>query len=105
MQLPTGGCPMVSPTTPSATIEEVEVLGMPLERWTLESCEADFATGNDWATLYSIESHERGKGHATELLRQAKSYYEEQGKRVGGTVALNPAMRSIYHKLGYHEYA
>ena len=37
-------------------------MGMELERWTNKSCVADFGVGNNWATLYSIESKEQGKG-------------------------------------------
>lgn len=36
--------------------EAVTQLGMPLIRWTHESCTAHFAVGDDWATLYDIES-------------------------------------------------
>ena len=76
--------------------EIVNVLGMPLERWINESCVADFGVGDNWATLYSIESKEEGKGHATGLLIEAKKYYEGQGKDFGGTIALNARMRKIY---------
>jgi hypothetical protein len=34
----------------------------------------------------------------------AKEYYEKQGKKVGGTVALHPAISKIYKKLNYIEY-
>lgn len=82
----------------------VRVCGMDLERWTHESCEADFAVGPDWATLYSIRSKNEGKGHATQLLIVAKKHYEDKGKFVGGSVALNPRMRAIYQRLGIKEY-
>lgn len=93
--------------TTLATMRHVKILNMPLQEWQYESCTAHFATGDDpkkWATAYDVESKEEKKGHATELLRQAKEYYEKQGRFVGGTVALNPHMKSIYQKLGYHEY-
>ena len=80
------------------------ILGMELEVWKNESCTAEFGFGDKWATLYSIESTENNKGHALNLLREAKAYYEEQGKVVGGTVALNPIMRKLYEKLGIREY-
>jgi len=80
-------------------------MGMPLERWTYESCEAEFGVGEDWATLYRIESKEEGKGHATELLTEAKKYYEGKGLRFGGSFALNERMRSIYKRLNIKEYA
>ena len=85
-------------------IELVKVMGMELERWTYMSCSADFGVGNNWATLYLIESSDRNKGHATYLLREAKNHYEKLGKTFGGTVALNPIMESIYLKLGIKEY-
>ena len=40
----------------------------------------------------------------SELLRIAKEYYEKQGKKVGGTVALNMIMRKLYQKIGIKEY-
>ncbi len=79
-----------------------EILGMDLEIWTHESCEASFGVGPDWATLYSIESQEKNKGHAQTLLIEAMAYYE--GKKIGGTMALNPIMKYIYKKLGILEY-
>jgi hypothetical protein len=83
-------------------------MGMELERWTHESCTADFGVGKNadgkWATLYFIESKEEGKGHATELLKAAKITYEALGMRFGGSVALNARMRSIYQRLGITEY-
>lgn len=84
--------------------ELVTVLGMELERWTHESCVAQFGVGEDWATLYDIESGEPGKGHATALLTEAKAHYEAAGKKFGGTVALNDRMRAIYQRLGITEY-
>jgi len=80
-------------------------MGMELEVWRNKSCRAEFGTGDDWATLYLIESEEQGKGHATELLVEAKRYYEERGLSFGGSVALNSRMREIYQRLGIKEYA
>lgn len=80
------------------------VLGMDLDEWTHGSCEAHFGVGKDWATLYDIQSQKPGQGDATELLRQAKVYYEGLGKRVGGSVALNERMRAIYQRLGIPEH-
>ncbi len=84
--------------------ETVDVMGIELERWTHESSVADFGVGEDWATLFSIFSADPGKGHATALLREAKTFYEAAGKRFGGTVALNQRMRRIYERLGITEY-
>ena len=85
-------------------IKKVNVLGMELERWVHKSCFGDFGVGGDYATLYSIQSAEEGKGHATELLKEAKAYYQAKGLRFGGSMALNPRMKSIYKKLGILEY-
>lgn len=86
-------------------IEKVNIMGMELERWTNESCTADFGVGEDFATLYMIESTEEGKGHATGLLEAAKRHYEAIGKTFGGSVTLNAQMKSIYDRLGIKEYA
>lgn len=82
----------------------VNVLGMELDEWKLDSCIAHFAVGPKWATLYDIESLIKGRGHATSLLQEAKAYYESQNKKFGGSVALNPIMRKIYKKLKIKEY-
>src|SRR5262249_52780588 len=80
--------------------ETITVVGMELDRWTHASCTAEIAVGEDWATLYSIRSTERRQGHATTLLQAARTYYEAQGKRFGGSVALNEAMARLYRTLG-----
>lgn len=85
-------------------IKKVICLGMELEEWTHESCTAHFGVGDDWATLYDIESADKGKGHATELLSEAKKHYEKQGKGFAGTVALTPEMAHLYKKLKITEY-
>lgn len=82
----------------------VNILGMELEQWENKSSVANFGIGDDWATLYDIHSLEQGKGHATELLIEAKKHYEELGKKFGGSVALNERMRKIYERLGIEEY-
>ena len=74
-------------------------MGMPLDQWKHKSCTANIGVGDGWATVYSIESKERGKGHATELLSELKKYYEVKGKRFGSSVALNDGMRRILKKL------
>lgn len=84
--------------------EKVNTLGMELDIWKYKSCSAEFGTGEDWATLYLIKSEEPSKGHATELLIEAKRYYEERGLKFGGTVALNSRMKNIYQKLAIKEY-
>lgn len=85
-------------------IEKVDVFGMELERWSHKSCIADFGTGDNFATLYSIHSAEEGKGHATALLTEAKKYYENKNLKFGGSVALSSRMRAIYQRLNIDEY-
>jgi len=85
-------------------IEKIIVLGMELTRWNHKSCTVDIAEGDNWATTYTVESTEPGKGHATELLTEAKTYYESKNKKFGGTVALNEKMRRLYKKLEITEY-
>lgn len=79
-------------------------MGMELDKWFHKSCIAFVGLGKDWATLYIIKSEHEGRGHATELCRMMKSYYEKQGLRFGGTVALNDKMEHIYKKTGIKEY-
>ncbi len=80
------------------------VLGMELDEWKYESCIAHVGIGIGWATLYDIASQFQGQGHATKLLKTMKLYYEKQGKKFGGTVALNPRMAWLYKKLNIEEY-
>ena len=83
-------------------------MGMPLIKWKHKSSTAYFATGEEngekWATLYSIVSEKPGKGHARELLTKAKAHYEEQGRKVGGSIALNKRMSDLYKAVGIEEY-
>jgi hypothetical protein len=81
------------------------VMGMEMEVWKHKSCSAEFGEGPGWATLYLIRSTEPGKGHASELLRFVKQFYEEKGLSFGGTVALNERMRKIYNRLGIKEFS
>lgn len=97
-------CGFCKDTIPDMKQEEVEEQGMPLIRWTHESCIAHFAVGDTWASLYDIRSKEEGRGHATQLLVAAKGQYEREGKTFGGTVALNDRMHKIYKRLGITEY-
>ena len=84
--------------------KKVNILGMELDEIKFASCTAHFGIGPNFATLYDIESKEEGMGHATGLLKEAKSYYKGQGKKFGGAVALNNRMRSLYNKLNIKEY-
>ena len=85
-------------------IREVNILGMPLIEWKYKSCIAHIAEFPKSATLYKILSKNEGKGEATALLKEAKKYYEDLGKKFGGSVALNEKMRRIYQRLGITEY-
>jgi len=84
--------------------KKINVMGMTLDEWLHQSCTAHVAVGEDWATVYDIKSEQEGQGHATGLLLTMKSYYEKQGKRFGGSVALNERMARIYKKCGVKEY-
>ena len=81
---------------------------MLLDFWKHKSCEAHFGVGvengEEYATLYDIVSTDPGKGHAYALLTKAKVHYEKQGKKVGGTVALNKTMSDLYKAVGIEEY-
>lgn len=79
-------------------------MGMELDEWTHESCTAEVGVGENFATVYHIESADEGKGHATKLLEGMKKYYEEQLKEFGSSVALNDRMRFILQKLNIKEY-
>lgn len=97
-------CGFCKEAIPELKREDVEELGMPLVRWSHESCVAHFAVGEVWATLYDIKSKEESRGHATQLLVAAKSFYEGTGRKFGGTVALDDRMHKIYKRLGITEY-
>lgn len=84
--------------------EKITMMGMELDKWTHKSCIATVAMGDDWATIYSIGSDEKGKGHGTELLLQMKTYYEYAGKNFGSSVALSGAMKHLLKKLNIKEY-
>ncbi len=84
--------------------QKVKRLGLELDEWKHESCEAHVATGENWATIYDIQSQQESRGHATELLLAMKAYYENEGKQFGGSVALNPRMARLYQKCQITEY-
>lgn len=84
--------------------QKVELSGMELDEWWYKSCSSHVGTGEDWATVYDIQSQQQGRGHATALLLIMKSYYEQQGKTFGGSVALSDKMARLYKKCGIKEY-
>ena len=83
---------------------KLDVLGILLEQWSCLSASAEFCVGPDWATLYSIQSGQPGKGHASRLLIEAKRHYELTGKQFGSSIALNERMRAILRRLDIKEY-
>lgn len=85
------------------TIENI--LGNDLRVFRYESCIMQVGEGDNWATIYFMESKEKGKGHGTHLLNIAKIYYQWRKLRFGSSVALSPAMRHLLQKLQIHEYA
>ena len=84
--------------------QPVSIMGMPLDEWQHESCVAHCAVGDDWATIYDIQSTQEGQGHATALLLAMKEYYEARSLRFGGSIALNERMRRLYQKCWIQEY-
>lgn len=84
--------------------QKATILGMELDEWQYKSCLAHVSVDKDWATIYDIESLREGQGHATELLRIMKSYYEQQAKTFGGSGALNERTKRLYQKCGIREY-
>lgn len=82
----------------------IQSLGMELDAWLHKSCTAQVGTGDKWATIYSIESTEPGKGHGRELILAMQKYYESQGKTFGSSIALSTSMRHLIKKLGIKEY-
>jgi hypothetical protein len=85
-------------------LEKMNIMWMEQDRWTHESCTCDIVEWDDWATIYSIESTEKGKWHAQALLIEAKKYYEDRGKKFGSSVSLSGAMSHILKKLDIYEY-
>lgn len=85
-------------------IEPVNMMGMEVDLCIFESCTAIVGTGDDWATIYSMESAARGKGHGTQLLTDMKKHYESQGKKFGSSVALSEVMARLLVKLNIPEY-
>jgi hypothetical protein len=83
---------------------KIMIAGMLLDEWTHKSCIAHVGAGEDWATIYDIESFEKGKGHATKLLSVMKVYYTGQGKKFGSTVTLNSTMDKLLKKLNIPQY-
>lgn len=86
------------------THKTIESCGMQLEQWNYKSCTAEIGIGNNWATIYSIQSNDKRKGHATELLTFIKTYYEKRNKIFGSSVALNQDSKNLLLKLNIKKY-
>lgn len=86
------------------THKTIESYGMELEQWNFKSCTAEIGVGENWATVYLIESKDKRKGHAAELLAFVKAYYEKRNKVFGSSVALNPNSKNLLLKLNIKEY-
>ena len=84
-------------------LRQVNALGMDLTLFQYKGVSGSLAEGDDWATMYSIESANEGRGECQECLLLLKEHYEAQGKRFGSSVALNPRMRHILQKLDIYE--
>jgi len=82
----------------------IDSVGMLVDEWSYKSCIAIIGTGEDWATIYMINSADEGKGHATELLIYLKAYYKGNGQAFGSSVALNERMRNLLKRLNIPEY-
>jgi len=83
---------------------KVNSLGMELDGWEYESCQATCGVGEDFATIYSIDSSDPNKGHATILIKIMRKIYTDEGKRFGTSVALSPQMQHLVKKLELLEY-
>lgn len=83
-------------------LEQIDLMGMPLTSFRYKGVTGTLAEEDDWATIYSVESSNQGKGECQECLKLLKEKF--CNKRFGCTVALNERMRHILQKLQIHEY-
>lgn len=83
---------------------KANVLGMMLDVAKYESCYAQIGTGDNWATVYFINSKDQGKGHATILLKCLQKHYESKGKKFGSSISLSAPMKHLLQKLNIPEY-
>lgn len=86
------------------THKTIESCGIQLDQWNFKSCTAEIGVGDNWATIYTIQSNDKRKGHATELLTFVKAYYEKRNKIFGSSVALNQDSKNMLIKLNIKEY-
>ena len=86
-------------------LRHVDSMGMLVDEWTHKSCTAIIGVGEDWATIYMINSSDESKGHATELLTYLKEYYKKNGQVFGSSIALNERMRNLLKRLNIIEYS
>ena len=83
---------------------EVNSLGMKLDGWKYESCIANVGTGEDFATIFYIESEEKNKCHATILIKIMSKIYTDEGKSFATSIALSDPMKHLVKKLNLKEY-
>lgn len=58
----------------------------------------NLAEGHDWVSIYLCESKNKGKGEVQEMIKLLREDFK--GKKVCGSVPLNPVMKHIYDKCG-----
>ena len=56
----------------------------------------NLAEGDDWVSIYLCESKNKGKGEVQEMIGLLREDF--RGKKVCGSVPLNPVMKHIYDK-------
>jgi hypothetical protein len=69
-----------------------------LYRATYKGVRASIALGEDWVSIYSIESSDPNKGEATEFIHQIKHEYPE--KTLYSSIPLNPIWKHLCDKHG-----
>lgn len=56
----------------------------------------NLAEGGDWVSIYLCESKNKGKGEVQEMIELLRDDFK--GKKICGSVPLNPIMKHIYDK-------
>lgn len=83
---------------------KITEMGMELDLWKYESCVCRMGVGEDFATIYHIESEDKNKGHATMLIKIMRIIYFGEKKEFATSVALSAPMKHIVKKLNLTEY-
>ncbi len=82
----------------------VKILGMSLHEWEYKGCIAHFGIGEDWATLYDIESKNKGKGYATKLLKEARKYHILPIKDTKPEIKMQQLLKELNIDFVTHKY-